>query len=245
MHGLRVDHPDGLADPGGYLDRLARGDRRSYVLVEKILEGARAAAASWRDRRHHRLRRARRLRPRARRPGRAGAARRARGAAPAGRRAGRSLGRAGPRRQARHRRRHPALRGAPAGAGCTPERSTGADATRSPSCSPASPCTAPTCRSASEHLSGCRRLPRARRPDLAAAIDAAAARARRPGASGRRALPADVRDGDGQGRRGHRVLPVQPATRSTRSAPTRRSSPSTSTSSTPPAAAPGRVARAR
>ncbi len=26
--GLRVDHPDGLVDPGGYLERLARGDRR-------------------------------------------------------------------------------------------------------------------------------------------------------------------------------------------------------------------------
>ncbi len=37
VHGVRVDHPDGLADPAGYLDRLrAAGVRR--VWVEKILE---------------------------------------------------------------------------------------------------------------------------------------------------------------------------------------------------------------
>ena len=37
VDGLRIDHPDGLADPGGYLDRLAeRGVR--HVWVEKILE---------------------------------------------------------------------------------------------------------------------------------------------------------------------------------------------------------------
>jgi (1->4)-alpha-D-glucan 1-alpha-D-glucosylmutase len=37
IDGLRIDHPDGLADPGGYLRRLAdRGVR--HVWVEKILE---------------------------------------------------------------------------------------------------------------------------------------------------------------------------------------------------------------
>jgi (1->4)-alpha-D-glucan 1-alpha-D-glucosylmutase len=37
VDGLRIDHPDGLADPGGYLHRLAdRGVRR--IWVEKILE---------------------------------------------------------------------------------------------------------------------------------------------------------------------------------------------------------------
>lgn len=36
--GLRVDHPDGLRDPGAYLDRLAQATGGAYVLVEKILE---------------------------------------------------------------------------------------------------------------------------------------------------------------------------------------------------------------
>ena len=39
VDGLRVDHPDGLADPGGYLDALAAATGGAYVLVEKILEG--------------------------------------------------------------------------------------------------------------------------------------------------------------------------------------------------------------
>ena len=38
VDGLRVDHPDGLADPGGYLARLAEAAGHPYVLVEKILE---------------------------------------------------------------------------------------------------------------------------------------------------------------------------------------------------------------
>jgi (1->4)-alpha-D-glucan 1-alpha-D-glucosylmutase len=37
VDGLRIDHPDGLADPAGYLRRLARGAARR-VWVEKILE---------------------------------------------------------------------------------------------------------------------------------------------------------------------------------------------------------------
>ncbi|MFP7759982.1 malto-oligosyltrehalose synthase [Marisediminicola sp. LYQ85] len=45
--GLRVDHPDGLADPGGYLDRLAGVTANAYVLVEKILEGDEPLPTSW------------------------------------------------------------------------------------------------------------------------------------------------------------------------------------------------------
>ena len=45
--GLRVDHPDGLADPGGYLDTLAAATGGSYVLVEKILEGEERLPAFW------------------------------------------------------------------------------------------------------------------------------------------------------------------------------------------------------
>ncbi len=37
VDGLRVDHPDGLRDPGRYLDDLAELSGNTYVLVEKIL----------------------------------------------------------------------------------------------------------------------------------------------------------------------------------------------------------------
>ncbi|PTT22594.1 malto-oligosyltrehalose synthase, partial [Microbacterium sp. HMWF026] len=51
--GLRVDHPDGLVDPGGYLDRLAvaledAGEGEvGYVLGEKILEHGEALPSWW------------------------------------------------------------------------------------------------------------------------------------------------------------------------------------------------------
>ena len=45
--GLRVDHPDGLADPAGYLDALAAATGGTYVLVEKILEGDEQLPTSW------------------------------------------------------------------------------------------------------------------------------------------------------------------------------------------------------
>jgi (1->4)-alpha-D-glucan 1-alpha-D-glucosylmutase len=46
--GLRVDHPDGLADPGGYLELLADATGDAYVLVEKILEHGEELPAWWR-----------------------------------------------------------------------------------------------------------------------------------------------------------------------------------------------------
>jgi (1->4)-alpha-D-glucan 1-alpha-D-glucosylmutase len=36
--GLRIDHPDGLADPGQYLERLAERSGGTWTVVEKILE---------------------------------------------------------------------------------------------------------------------------------------------------------------------------------------------------------------
>lgn len=50
--GLRIDHPDGLADPGGYLDDLdealrAASGRSRYVVVEKILEHGEELPAWW------------------------------------------------------------------------------------------------------------------------------------------------------------------------------------------------------
>ena len=47
VDGLRIDHPDGLADPGRYLDDLAELTGGRYVLVEKILEGDETLPASW------------------------------------------------------------------------------------------------------------------------------------------------------------------------------------------------------
>ncbi|MDR3033389.1 MAG: malto-oligosyltrehalose synthase, partial [Kitasatospora sp.] len=46
--GLRVDHPDGLADPAGYLRRLREeaGDD-CWIVVEKILTGDERLPASW------------------------------------------------------------------------------------------------------------------------------------------------------------------------------------------------------
>ena len=47
IDGLRVDHPDGLLDPGQYLDDLAKATDSTYVLVEKILEGDEQLPTHW------------------------------------------------------------------------------------------------------------------------------------------------------------------------------------------------------
>ena len=44
---MRVDHPDGLADPAGYLRMLQDLVGPAYVLVEKILEGDERLPADW------------------------------------------------------------------------------------------------------------------------------------------------------------------------------------------------------
>ncbi|GLZ36398.1 malto-oligosyltrehalose synthase [Actinokineospora sp. NBRC 105648] len=46
VQGLRVDHPDGLADPGGYAVRLAER-AGCWIVVEKILEPGEALPESW------------------------------------------------------------------------------------------------------------------------------------------------------------------------------------------------------
>ncbi|MFZ7088224.1 malto-oligosyltrehalose synthase [Curtobacterium sp. RRHDQ10] len=45
--GLRIDHPDGLFDPAGYLADLAELTGGAYTLVEKILEHGEDLPASW------------------------------------------------------------------------------------------------------------------------------------------------------------------------------------------------------
>ncbi|WP_077489907.1 alpha-amylase family glycosyl hydrolase [Sinomonas mesophila] len=47
VDGLRIDHPDGLADPAGYLSRLREVTGGAYTLVEKILEGHEELPASF------------------------------------------------------------------------------------------------------------------------------------------------------------------------------------------------------
>ncbi|KAJ3004967.1 hypothetical protein HKX48_000973 [Thoreauomyces humboldtii] len=47
LDGLRVDHPDGLADPQQYVERLAKATDGSWVVIEKILEEGEELPASW------------------------------------------------------------------------------------------------------------------------------------------------------------------------------------------------------
>ncbi|MFJ9691818.1 malto-oligosyltrehalose synthase [Kitasatospora sp. NPDC101183] len=47
LDGFRIDHPDGLADPRGYLRRLAGATGGAYVVVEKILTGEERLPADW------------------------------------------------------------------------------------------------------------------------------------------------------------------------------------------------------
>jgi (1->4)-alpha-D-glucan 1-alpha-D-glucosylmutase len=47
LDGLRIDHPDGLADPREYLLRLWRATNGAWVVVEKILEGEEFLPADW------------------------------------------------------------------------------------------------------------------------------------------------------------------------------------------------------
>jgi (1->4)-alpha-D-glucan 1-alpha-D-glucosylmutase len=47
LTGLRIDHPDGLADPRDYLRRLAEATGGVWVVVEKILEGEEQLPSDW------------------------------------------------------------------------------------------------------------------------------------------------------------------------------------------------------
>ena len=47
LTGLRIDHPDGLADPREYLRQLAEITGGTWVVVEKILEGDEELPADW------------------------------------------------------------------------------------------------------------------------------------------------------------------------------------------------------
>ncbi|MFE1948965.1 malto-oligosyltrehalose synthase [Streptomyces sp. NPDC059524] len=47
VDGLRVDHPDGLADPGGYLRRLSEAASGHWTVVEKILADGEELPSAW------------------------------------------------------------------------------------------------------------------------------------------------------------------------------------------------------
>ncbi|HEX4901243.1 MAG TPA: malto-oligosyltrehalose synthase [Acidimicrobiales bacterium] len=47
IDGLRIDHPDGLADPTGYAQRLRAAAPGAWIVVEKILEGDEELAEDW------------------------------------------------------------------------------------------------------------------------------------------------------------------------------------------------------
>jgi (1->4)-alpha-D-glucan 1-alpha-D-glucosylmutase len=47
LDGLRIDHPDGLADPRQYLRRLHEATGGAWVVVEKILEGDEPLPTDW------------------------------------------------------------------------------------------------------------------------------------------------------------------------------------------------------
>ncbi|MET9498073.1 malto-oligosyltrehalose synthase [Streptomyces sp. NPDC006552] len=47
VDGLRIDHPDGLADPGAYLRRLHEATGGRWTVVEKILEDGEHLPAAW------------------------------------------------------------------------------------------------------------------------------------------------------------------------------------------------------
>ena len=72
VDGIRIDHPDGLADPAGYLRRLAADAPDCWITVEKITEPGERLPADWPVAGTHRLRRAGRGQRAALRPGRRG-----------------------------------------------------------------------------------------------------------------------------------------------------------------------------
>ncbi|WP_406863730.1 malto-oligosyltrehalose synthase [Streptomyces sp. HUAS MG47] len=47
IEGLRIDHPDGLADPDGYLERLHAATGGCWTVVEKILTGPERLQSGW------------------------------------------------------------------------------------------------------------------------------------------------------------------------------------------------------
>ena len=202
IDGLRVDHPDGLADPAGYLRRLRRRGRGARLGRED--PPPRRGAARLAGRGHRRLRVPQRRGGAVRRPGRRGRADR-----PLRRADGRDAG------VRRGRARGPGPAGdddvrARGRAAALAARRAAASPTRWRRC-PSTARTSSRGRGASRTTTA-RRSRRRDRRALADALLLARARPRRV----RHALPADLAAGDGEGRRGHRLLPLRPPARAQR-----------------------------
>ena len=225
VDGLRIDHPDGLADPAGYLRAAARRRRRARVGRED--PRPRRAAARLAGRGHGRLRVPQRRRGAVRRPGGRGAADRAVGGGVRRRAAVRRLD--ADEAKLEQARTTVRARGRAAAARCGPSVD-GLERGARRRCRS----TAPTSRDGRGRAEDREVLARGRALDAGCAERAAGVR---------HALPADDAAGDGQGRRGHRVLPLRAAaraqrrrrrpgplrrSRSTRSTPATASAPSAS-----------------
>ena len=230
--GLRVDHPDGLADPGGVPRAARRGDRRR---VRARGEDPRARRARCPRGGRPTARRATTPSPRSIACSSIRRARRRwtcsmRGFA-SGRAARRSHG-PDPRHEAGDRRHDPARGGASARprAAARPVEDAAGRPRRAARVLPGVPLV-PACgprASGAGGGRGSRTSPRSRGGDRRARGRAGGSVAR-----GRAPLPADDGPGDGEGRRGHGVLPLHPARhRSPRSAAIRRCSRCRSRSST-------------
>ena len=215
VDGLRIDHPDGLADPAGYLSRLReRGVER--VWVEKILDPG-EQLRDWPVVGHRRLRVPQRRLRAVRRPRRRGGADRACGS---GSRATRGpLARS--RCEAKLEQVHGSVR-----AGARAARSRASDSAPIVDALARALASLPVYRTYVEPATG--RVAEDDR-DAIAAADMPAELAQmllleRDGPAGvRDPLPADHARGDGQGRRGHGVLPLRAAARAERGR--RRSGP--------------------
>ena len=216
--GIRIDHPDGLANPAEYLQRLAADAPRRLDHGGEDHRAGRAAARGLAGGRHHRLRRADRGQLAALRPGRRGRGERAPTRADRRRPGLDRPCRAG---QTADRQHHPARRAAPdrpvaargPGAGRRRAELVGR-ADRAGGGLRGLPLLPAGRRRAAGR--GRSRWPSARRPDLAETIDAAAAAAGRRRPRGHRPVRAGHRRDHGQGRRGHRLLPLQPGDRAER-----------------------------
>ena len=208
VDGLRVDHPDGLRDPEGYLDHLAEPDRRWLHAGREDPRARRGARPAVGDGRHHRVRRPGAARPGAHRPAGQPALTRSRhgcAAAPA------DWDAAGPRPQARRGRRQPARRD-PADRARAARPAATADERLEDAVAEVLACF-PVYRSylpdgPGAPRPGARSGARAHRPDLAARSTSSRPCCATPSHPAALRFQQTQRDGDGQGGRGLRVLPV-------------------------------------
>ena len=237
VDGFRIDHPDGLADPAGYLERLADATGDAWVVVEKILEGEERLPDGWRcagTTGYDALLRVQQVLTSS--AGVTALDRLWADAAPdrvslddvvaeAKRLVVDDVQAAEVDRLMRLARRRPGRR-RPGCACAAPSRpcSSRWTATAPTSCPAAAvdPEQAAVVDGAAERARGAAgperpRVPRGRRGARARPRPCAgAARQRRPGRRLPGAVPADLRAGHGQGHRGHRVLPLVPARRGQR-----------------------------